>query len=109
MPCVRTMPKDPECLLVTRDPSLLDAVSATALALGTTVVVAGERDRRRQHGARAHDERRGRLRLLERHGEGARVGDGPLGPGADLGAGDDFGALGAGHVDGDVAAHGETA
>ena len=44
MPCVRTMPKDPECLLVTRDPSLLDAVSATALALGTTVVVAGERD-----------------------------------------------------------------
>ncbi len=44
MPRVRTMPRDPECLLVTRDPSLIDAVSATALALGTAVVVAGDRD-----------------------------------------------------------------
>ena len=44
MSCVRTMVEDPECLLVTRDPVLVDAVQATALALGTGVVVATERD-----------------------------------------------------------------
>lgn len=34
----------PECLLVTRDPSLTDAVTATALALGAPVVVAADRE-----------------------------------------------------------------
>ncbi len=43
MAVVTTILEDPECLLVTRDPSLIDAVSATALALGTTLVVAGDR------------------------------------------------------------------
>lgn len=40
--------KDPECLLATRDPGLVDAVQATALALGTAVVVAGDREDLRQ-------------------------------------------------------------
>ncbi|MDO5735575.1 MAG: hypothetical protein Q4P15_03780 [Propionibacteriaceae bacterium] len=38
------MSKDSECLLVTRDPALIDAVQATALALGTGVVVAVDRE-----------------------------------------------------------------
>lgn len=41
---VRTSAGDLECLLVTRDASLIDAVTATALAIGVTVVVAGDRD-----------------------------------------------------------------
>ncbi|WP_233557747.1 septum site-determining protein Ssd [Tessaracoccus antarcticus] len=42
MSLVRTASEDLECLLVTRDASLVDAVSATALALGVTVEVAGD-------------------------------------------------------------------
>ncbi|MEO7587179.1 MAG: septum site-determining protein Ssd [Arachnia sp.] len=41
---MRTTPEDLECLLVTRNPSLVDAVSATALALGVAVEVAGDRE-----------------------------------------------------------------
>lgn len=43
MAVVRSITEEPECLLVTRDPSLIDAVSATALTLGTTPVVAHDR------------------------------------------------------------------
>lgn len=41
---VRTTERDSDCLLVTRDPSLIDAVTATALAIDVPMVVAGERD-----------------------------------------------------------------
>lgn len=43
MAVVMTIAEESECLLVTRDPSLIDAVSATALTLGTTLVVACDR------------------------------------------------------------------
>ncbi|MGV8845086.1 septum site-determining protein Ssd [Tessaracoccus sp.] len=41
---MRTTMKDVECLLVTRDPALVDAVQAMALALGTAVALPGGRD-----------------------------------------------------------------
>ncbi len=41
---VRTMEEESTCLLATRDTSLIDAVAATALALGTTVTVVGDRE-----------------------------------------------------------------
>ncbi len=41
---VRTMGDESTCLLATRDPSLIDAVAATALALGTAVTVVGDRE-----------------------------------------------------------------
>lgn len=44
MGVVRTTSKDSSCLLVTRDASLVDAVSATALALGVPLDVAGDRE-----------------------------------------------------------------
>ncbi len=44
---VRTKGYESTCLLATRDPSLIDAVAATALALGTTVTVVGDREEMR--------------------------------------------------------------
>lgn len=44
MASMRSTARASECLLVTRDPSLVDAVTATALAIGAPVVVAGDRD-----------------------------------------------------------------
>lgn len=41
---VMTMGDETTCLLATRDPSLIDAVAATALALGTAVTVVGDRE-----------------------------------------------------------------
>ncbi len=41
---VRIMEDVSTCLLATRDPSLIDAVSASALALGTSVTVVGDRE-----------------------------------------------------------------
>ena len=41
---VKTLAEDVVCLLVTRDPTLIDAVSATALALGAPVEVVTDRE-----------------------------------------------------------------
>lgn len=43
-PDVKRMADESACLLATRDSSLIDAVAATALALGTVVTVVGERE-----------------------------------------------------------------